>query len=131
MADSQKPVQIPSTAVMANLVAGVILTWLGLMQCAIEFVTRQLNFHGAISDVTDSVAFGLGFVTLAWILWVKPWVGGILLTIAGLAIALWINNDWDSPKNIADWVVRALISIIPIVMGVFTVTFESRKKLQN
>ena len=128
MADSHNPVQIPSTAVMATLVVGLILIWLGLMQCTVEFVTRQMDLRNTVADVADSVAFGLGFLALAWILWVKPWVGGILLTISGIAIGVWISNDWGNPKNTIDLVVRTIFSFAPIAMGVFTFAQEFNKK---
>jgi nitrate reductase NapE component len=119
--------RIASSAVVATLIIGIFFTWFGLMECAIEFVSRQLRLGEAIKDVTESVAFGLSFILLAWILWSKPILGGILLVMAGFSFAVWMYNDWTSPVSIADWCIRAIITVIPVGMGIFTVTHEHSK----
>lgn len=126
---SQVTTRIPSTAAMTTLITGIFFTWFGLLECATEFMTRQLRLHEAVADVAESVAFGMSFIMLAWILWARPRIGGFLLVVAGLSFAVWMYHDWSSPESLIDWAIRALITLVPVGMGIFSLTREYRNKV--
>lgn len=112
---------------MTTLLIGIYFTWCGLMGCLSSFILRQVKANEAIGSVWESVAFGSGLLFLAWILWARPKIGGSLLVIAGISLAVWMHYNWANPEGIVNWILRLALAVIVTSFGIHTLAREYRK----
>jgi thiol:disulfide interchange protein len=89
------------------------------------FVSRPYDETMAIGGLIEIATFALPFFVIAWLLWVRPKVGALLLICLGVAMGIWTTLDWRAPRTVDDWVIRAVLVAAPFLLGAFTLIRET------
>ncbi len=111
--------KLPSFATFFTLIVGGFF----LIFSTAEFISG-LGPNGDITEVVGGLlqilVFSLPFLVISWLLWTRPKIGAILLTLVGIAMGVWMIRDWARPEEVMDWMVPMMVCGLPIVLGLFT-----------
>jgi hypothetical protein len=114
--------RLPSLACMVTLLTGCAFFLFSSAESIGGFTTRPIDWGFAIGGMMEVLCFSLPFFIIAWLLWVRPKIGAVLLICLGLVMGTWMLLGW----RMTDWVIPSLLVFIPIVLGVFTFIREMR-----
>ncbi len=124
MADKKSRRRIPSAAFLVTLVTGLFFTWFGLMESISGFFQKEIKWDMAIGGLMEALVFGASFLVVAWLLWIRPKIGSIILICLGSGMGIWMYFDWNIPNNPGGWIIPGIIVGLPIILGIFTLTRE-------
>jgi hypothetical protein len=113
--------RLPSIAFVVTLLTGLFWTWFGVAESMGGFFKKPFDPSFAVGGLMEAATFGLSFLFVAWLLWVRPKIGAIILTVIGLGFGAWIILDFSH----RDWIVVSLLAGLPIILGVFTFVRET------
>jgi hypothetical protein len=116
MDEKKKPRRIPSVAVIVTLLIGFAFTLFSVVESIGGFLKKPVDLSEGVGGLMQIAMFGLPFFILAWVLWVKPKLGAILLIVAGLGFGYF----WFFHIKHHDWIVASLLIGVPILLGVIT-----------
>ncbi|HDS29763.1 MAG TPA: hypothetical protein ENN67_01840 [Firmicutes bacterium] len=118
--------RLPSAAFVITLLTGIFFTWFGLAESISGFLAKPKDMSFLIGGLLEAATFVLSFLIIAWLLWVKPFIGGVMLTCIGIGMGIWMLLGW----NLHDWIIPTILVGLPIVLGGYTVykNFPAMKK---
>jgi hypothetical protein len=114
--EKKKTRRIPSVAVIVTSLIGLAFTLFSVAESIGGFLTKPVDLSEGVGGLMQIAVFGLPFFIIAWILWVKPKLGAILLIVAGLGFGYF----WFFHIQYHDWIVASLLVGVPIVLGAIT-----------
>jgi len=118
--------KIPSLAfIVTTLVGGFFFIFSGA-EFVIGLFESPEDF--SIGGLKEILVFSLPMFIVAWFLWAKPKVGAVLLMILGIGMGVFMYLiHWKAPTTFDDWVIMAVFTIVPFVLGLFTLIRETIK----
>jgi len=126
MADKDRKRRLPSVAFVVTLLIGLALTLFSVLESIGGFLARPIDTSAAFGGIMQIVTFGLPFFVIAWILWVRPRLGGLLLILVGVGFAVWMYFGWNNPLR--DWGIPLLLVGVPIVLGLITLIWPGKPR---
>ena len=128
MADKDRKRRLPSVAFVVTLLIGLALKLFSVVESIGGFLARPVDTSAAFGGIMQIVTFGLPFFVVAWILWVRPRLGALILILVGVVFGAWMYFGWSRPHNATDWIVRSLLVGVPIVLGVITLIWPGKPR---
>jgi hypothetical protein len=122
MDEKKKTRRIPSVAVIVTLLIGLAFTLFSVAESILGFLQKPVDLSAGVGGLMQIAMFGLPFFIIAWILWIKPKLGAILLILAGLGFGFFLFFHFNNP----DWIVASLLVGVPIVLGVITLIWPGK-----
>lgn len=119
--------RIPSLAFIVTVLTGSFFTIFSVLESIGGFLKRPMDLTEGVGGLMQIAVFGVPFLVTAWLLWVRPKIGSIILMLAGFAFAVWMYLDWARPEQLSDWMIPSLLVMLPIILGVYTLIRESLK----
>ncbi len=125
MTESTRPKRVPTLAFVVTVVTGLFFTMFGIAESISGFARRPIEWSEAFGGILEAFVFGFSFLTVAWILWVRPKIGALILVVLGIGMGTWMILDWNlDPDN---WYIPTILVGLPIVLGLFTLIREKGK----
>lgn len=119
--------RLPSLALVGTvLIGGAVLIFSGAESIG-GFLQRPIDWSAAVGGLMQILVLSLPYFLVAWLLWVRPKIGAILLICLGTGLGVWMFIDW----NTTYWYIGVLLAGVPIVLGLFTLTEELVRIKQN
>jgi hypothetical protein len=109
--------KIPSLAFIVTVLIGGFFTLFSIVESIGGFLTKPVDLSAGVGGLMQIVTFGLPFAVIAWLLWVKPKIGSLLLLIAGVSFGVWMYFGWRHPEKLHDWIVPSMLVFLPIILG--------------
>jgi len=122
MAEITRRRRLPSVAFIVTLLTGLFFLAFGIAESVSGFAQRPISMPEAVGGLMEAARFGLSFLVIAWLLWVRPMIGGVILVALGIGFAIWMYIGWN--LNNLDWYIATLLVGLPIVLGAFTTIRE-------
>jgi hypothetical protein len=122
MDTKKKSWRIPSVAVIVIALIGLAFTLFSVLESIGGFLQKPVDLSEGVGGLMQIVVFGLPFFILAWILWVKPKLGAILLILAGFGFGYF----WFFHIQHHDWIVASLLIGVPILLGAITLIWPGK-----
>lgn len=111
---------LPSLAFICTVVIGSAILYFcaavsveGLQQGPIDWMETA----GGLMAIT---LLTLPFFIAAWLLWIRPVIGAILLICIGAGMGWFFEFDWQHNDSIA----QSALIIVPVVLGLFKLIAE-------
>jgi anaerobic C4-dicarboxylate transporter len=123
MKEKKRKRRKPSVAFWVTLLIGVAFMGFSGLESIGGYQSEPVKMDEAIGGLMQIVAFGLPFFIIAWILWLWPRVGGVVLLLTGLGFAVWMHFGWKNPN----WGVALLLVGIPVMLGLITIIWPGKK----
>ncbi|MFH1676514.1 MAG: hypothetical protein ABIC40_05760 [bacterium] len=121
-----KPKRVPSLAFIVTCITGIFFTIFSGEEAIVELSKKPFDVTAAVSGLREIAIFSLPFWIVAWILWVKPVVGGWLLIMLGCGMGAFMLLRWN---GMPDFIMLGLLVLFPIVLGIFTVIRERFRRI--
>lgn len=116
--------RIPSLAFIVVMVIGGFFFLFSLAELIGGIVSRPLAWISIVGGLFQMLVFAYPFFIVAWLLWFRPKIGASVLICLGLAMGIWMILGWRRPEDLDDWIVPSLLSLIPLILGAFTLFRE-------
>ncbi len=105
----------PRTAIFVAVVLGTIFTVFGLVEVTSALTAVEVDSANLLIGIKRLVMYGFGFLGAAFLLKVRPWIGGIFMISLGLIMAIRILFGTMLPTHL--FIVMALVAI-PVILGI-------------
>jgi len=116
-----KPKRIPSLAFIVTFITGCFFTIFSSAEAIGGLIEKPFDLSTAVGGLMEIAVFSLPFWIVTWILWVKPALGGWLLILLGCGMGTFMLLRWN---RMPDPFVLAMLVVLPIALGIFTVIRE-------
>ena len=117
--------KMPSLAFVVTLITGGMFFLFSFAEFIGGLFQADASF--TIGGLMEIAVFSLPLLIVSWFLWAKPKVGGILLTIVGIGMGVFMLLKWNRPDEIGEWIVPILLCGLPLSLGLFTFIRETVK----
>ncbi|MCX6647387.1 MAG: hypothetical protein NTY09_13670 [bacterium] len=122
--------KLPSLALIVTLVIGLFWTGFSVLESISGFFQRPVDLSAGVGGLMQIVTFSLPFFVTAWLLWVKPKIGAIVLMLMGIGFGIWMFF-WNRSGRIDEYIVRGSFTLVPFALGLYTLireTISDRRK---
>jgi len=114
---------LPSLAFIVILILGIFFSLFGFAESIGGFTSKPIDYSLAFGGLMEFGVFGLPFLVIAWLLWTRPKIAGLLLMLLGVGMGVWMFLDWNieiRPGDASEIIMPSLLTVLPILLGAFT-----------
>ena len=122
----------PSGAMVVMLWIGINLLIFSSFYLIGGLSERPIEWTAVIGGLMPVLKLTLPFFFMAWLLWVRPKIGAILLVCIGIGLGVWMYLGWNlGDMNLINVILPASLAAIPIILGLDTLINELKRDKQD
>jgi len=116
--------KIPSLAFVITFMIGGFWFLFSLAEAISGLFQGDRSF--SIGGLMEILVFSAPLLIVSWFLWAKPKIGSVLLMLLGIGMGIFMYRiNWHTPEEPGDWIIIAVFTAVPFVLGLFTFIRES------